>query len=141
MISADTIVYNNLPIPPPLGNQVMPRVTPIGDEFDAGIKRGLYQLPVEPFRDAYRNIHTAGFCNTYGDILPCYVSPSLNLNNVYADPEPVKNTNTYQPGMGAARNQKAGLDSDPDRMLLFKKKKFIPDMTTAGVSAKHFSSM
>ena len=139
MISADTIVYNNLPIPPPLGNQMMPRASPIGDEFDDGIKRKLYQLPVEPFRDAYRTIHTAGFCNTYGSILPCYVSPSLNLNNVYANPEPIKSQNSYQPGTGVARNQAPGISTDFERLALFKKKKFIPDMTTAGVSASHFS--
>ncbi len=139
MIAADQIVYNNLPIPPPLGNQVMPRATPIGDDFDAGIKRDLYQLPVQPFRDAYRTIHTAGFQNTYGSILPCYVSPSLNLNNVYADPEPVKSQNALQPGSGAARNQKAGIESDAERMRLFAKNKFIPNQMTAGVSASHFS--
>mgnify|MGYP003144555170 CR=1 FL=1 len=138
MIAADVYVPNNLPINPPLGNQVMPKATPIGDEFDSGIKRKLYQLPVVPFRDAYRGIHTASFCNTNGSILPCYVSPSLNLNRVYANPEPVMDENEYQPMQGNARNQAPGLATDANRLKLFQNPNFIPNQTTAGVMAGHF---
>jgi hypothetical protein len=138
MISADTVVYNNLPIDVPLGNQLMPKATPFADEFDSGIKKKLYQIPVTPFRDTQRTIHSANFCNTYGEILPCYVSPSLNLNRVYADPQPVKLRNAEQPLYGNARNQPVGLGVVPEQIKLFRKKDFIPDQTTAGVDARHF---
>jgi len=141
MISADTVVYNNLPVDVPLGNQLRPRATADGNEFDSGIKKKLYQLPVEPFRDSQRTIHSAGFCNTYGEILPCYISPSLNLNRVYADPMPTPLRNAEQPLLGNARNQKLGLAIVPEQIPLFREKKFIPNQMTAGTSADHFKSV
>lgn len=138
MISADTVVYNNLPIDVPLGNQLRPRASADGNDFDAGIKKKLYQMPVEPFRDNQRTIHSAGFCNTYGEILPCYVSPSLQLNRVYANPEVTNKRNAEQPLYGNARNQKLGLSVVPEQVRLFKKSKFIPDQLSAGVNAGHF---
>jgi len=137
MISADKIVYNNSPINVRLGNQLMPRATPIGDEFSQGFKKRFYQLPVEPFVDKNRTIHSANFCNTNGAILPCYVSPSLKLNNVYAS-NPNANTNVYQPSYGNARGP-AGLSVDGQQLLLFKKTNFLPDQTSAGISPNHFS--
>ena len=138
MISADKVVYNNAPVNVRLGNQLMPRATPIGDEFDQGFKKNFYQLPVEPFVDRNRTIHSANFCNTNGEVLPCYISPSLKLNNVYAS-NPNANTNVYQPSYGNARNQGAGLSTDGQQLLLFKKTNFLPDQTTAGISPNHFS--
>ena len=139
MISADTVVYNNLPIDVPLGNQLRPRVTADGSDFDSGIKKKMYQLPVEPFRDNQRTIHSAGFCNTYGEILPCYVSPSLNLNRVYANPQPTPLRNAEQPVFGNARNQKMGLGVIPEQVRLFQKSNVIPNQMSAGVNAGHFS--
>jgi len=138
MIKADQVVYNNAPVNVRLGNQLMPRATPIADEFDQAFKKNFYQLPVEPFVDNNRTIHSANFCNTNGAILPCYVSPSLKLNNVYAS-NPNSNTNVYQPSYGNARNGAAGLATDGKQLLLFKKTNFLPDQTTAGISPNHFS--
>ena len=81
MISASQTVYNNSSRSVPLGMQLKPSATPIGDEFDDGILRNLYQIPVQPFRDQVSMLHgNANFCNTVGEIIPCYVSPSLMLN-------------------------------------------------------------
>ena len=140
MISASQTVYNNSSRSVPLGMQLKPSATPIGDEFDDGILRNLYQLPIEPFRDQVSMLHgNANFCNTVGELLPCYVSPSLMLNRTYANPEPIKSQNSLQGLSGNGRNQKAGLLSDPDRMLLFNKTNFIPDQTSAGVMPGHFA--
>jgi len=140
MISASRTVYNNSSRSVPLGMQLKPSATPIGDEFDDGIKKNLYQLPTEPFRDQVSMLHgNANFCNTVGEILPCYVSPSLMLNRVYANPEPIKSQNSLQATSGNARNQKAGILSDPDRMLLFNKTNFIPHQMSAGVLPSHFA--
>ena len=133
MISAARTVYNNSSRPVPLGMELKPSATPEGKEFDDGILKNLYQLPVEPFRDQVRMLHTnTNFCNTVGEILPCYVSPSLMLNRTYANPEPIKSRNAQQATCGNGRNQLAGILSDPDRMLLFKRNNFIPDQTSAG---------
>ena len=133
MISASRTVYNNSSRPVPLGMELKPSATPIGKEFDDGILKNLYQLPIDPFRDQVRMLHTnANFCNTMGELLPCYVSPSLMLNRSYANPEPVKGRNAQQATSGNARNQLGGILSDPDRMLLFKKTNFIPDSVSAG---------
>jgi len=137
MISADQIVYNNLPIDVRLGNSLRPRATPNGDKWDWGVKENLYQLPVDKFRDNNRTIHSANFCNTFGEILPCYISPSLKLNQVYSD-NPNANSNVYQTKYGNSRNQ-GGIASDKDQMKLFKKENFIPDLTSVGVSPTHFS--
>ena len=140
MISASRTVYNNSSRSVPLGMQLKPSATPIGDEFDDGIKKNLYQLPTEPFRDQVSMLHgNANFCNTMGEILPCYVSPSLMLNRVYANPEPIKSQNSLQATSGNARNQMAGILSDPDRMQLFNKTNFIPHQTSAGVLPSHFA--
>ena len=133
MISASQVVYNNSSRNVPLGMQLKPSATPIGDEFDDGIKKNLYQLPTEPFRDQVSMLHgNANFCNTVGELLPCYVSPSLMLNRVYSNPEPIKNRNANQATSGNARNQMAGILSDPDRLILFNRNKFIPDQTGPG---------
>jgi len=140
MISASRIVYNNTPRSVPLGMELKPSATPIGDEFDDGIKKNLYQLPVEPFRDAVSMLHgNANFCNTMGELLPCYVSPSLMLNRVYSNPEPIKSQNALQGLSGNGRNQKNGLLSDPDRMILFNRTNFIPNQLSAGVLPSHFA--
>ena len=142
MISASRTVYNNSSRPVPLGMELKPSATPIGKEFDDGILKNLYQLPVEPFRDQVSMLHTnANFCNTVGEIMPCYVSPSLMLNRSYANPEPIKSQNSLQGLSGNARNQKAGLLSDPDRMLLFNRTNFIPNQMSAGVLPSHFKSV
>ena len=133
MISAARTVYNNSSRQVPLGMELKPSATPEGKEFDDGILKNLYQLPVEPFRDNVRMLHTnTNFCNTVGEILPCYVSPSLMLNRTYANPEPIKSRNAQQATSGNGRNQLAGILSDPDRMMLFKRNNFIPDATSAG---------
>ena len=142
MISASQTVYNNTSRSVPLGMALKPSATPIGDEFDDGIKKNLYQLPTEPFRDQVRMLHgNANFCNTVGEILPCYVSPSLMLNRTYANPEPIKSQNSLQGLSGNGRNQKAGLLSDPDRMLLFNRTNFIPHQMSAGVLPSHFKGV
>jgi len=133
MISASKVVYNNSSRVVPLGNQIKPQSTPYANEFDSGIKKNLYQLPVQPFADKVNMLHgNANFLNSVGEILPCYVSPSLMLNRTYTDPSPIKPQNALQPGQGNAKNQMAGLLSDPDRSLLFKRNNFIPDATSAG---------
>ena len=140
MISASQTVYNNTSRSVPLGMQLKPSATPIGDEFDDGIKKNLYQLPTEPFRDQVRMLHgNANFCNRMGELLPCYVSPSLMLNRTYANPEPIKSQNALQGLSGNGRNQKAGLLSDPDRMILFQRTNFIPNQLSAGVLPSHFA--
>ena len=139
MISASRVVYNNTARQVPLGMELKPSATPAGKEFDDGILKNLYQLPVDPFRDQVRMLHTnANFCNAVGEIMPCYVSPALMLNRTYANPEPIKNKNAQQANSGNGRNQKAGLNSDPDRMLLFNKTNFIPDAMSAGTMASDF---
>lgn len=139
MISASRTVYNNSSRPVPLGNELKPRATAEGKEFDDGILKNLYQLPVDPFRDQVSMLHgNANFCNTVGEIMPCYVSPSLMLNRSYANPEPIKSRNAQQATLGNARNQKAGILSDPDRMLLFSRTNFIPNQMSAGVLPSHF---
>jgi len=133
MISASRIVYNNSSRPVPLGMELKPSATPEAKEFDDGILKNLYQLPIDPFRDQVRMLHTnANFLNAVGEILPCYVSPSLMLNRTYANPEPIKSRNAQQATSGNGRNQMAGILSDPDRMILFNKNNFIPDQTSAG---------
>lgn len=133
MISASRVVYNNSARPVPLGMSLKPSATPAGKDFDDGILKNLYQLPVDPFRDQVRMLHTnANFCNTMGEIMPCYVSPALMLNRSFANPEPVFKRNAQQALSGNARNQMNGLLSDPDRMLLFKNNNFIPNATSAG---------
>ena len=70
MISASRIVYNNSSRPVPLGMELKPSATPMAKEFDDGILKNLYQLPVEPFRDQVRMLHTnTNFLNTVGEIL------------------------------------------------------------------------
>ena len=138
MIRADTIAYNNLPIDVRVGNQLMPRGTPYAIPFEDGIKKKLYQLPVEPFADKNRNIHSANFLNTNGEVLPCYISPSLRLNEVYSD-NPNAHTNVYQTKYGNARNQGGGIASDGKQMLLFKKNNLLPDLVSVGANPKEFS--
>ena len=140
MIKADTIVYNNLPIDVRLGDSLRPRATPNGSGLGNtwGVKEKLYQLPVDKFRDNNRTIHSANFLNTNGEILPCYISPSLKLNQVYSD-NPNANTNVYQAKYGNARNQGMGIATDKDQMKLFKKTNFIPNLTSAGITPNHFS--
>ena len=142
MISASRVVYNNSSRAVPLGMELKPSATPFAKEFDDGILKNLYQLPVEPFRDAVPMLHgNANFCNTIGEILPCYVSPSLMLNRTYANPEPIKSQNSLQGLSGNGRNQKAGLLSDPERMILFRRNNFIPDAMSAGTMAGDFKPM
>ena len=142
MISASRTVYNNSSRPVPLGMELKPSATAEGKDWDDGILKNLYQLPIDPFRDQVRMLHTnANFCNTMGEIMPCYVSPSLMLNRSYANPEPIKSRNAQQATMGNARNQKPGLLSDPDRMLLFNRTNFIPNQMSAGVLPSHFKSV
>ena len=119
--------YNNYdPRPMPTGTDLMPRATADGvSYFNSGIP-DKFIAKISQFNDR-PFLGGANFPNKSMEVLPCMISPALNLDRTYGEP-PVVDGYALTPSMGIARNQPRGLATDPKREALFRKKLLPPPM-------------
>ena len=117
--------YNNYdPRPMPVGTDLLPTAV-LARQFVSGIPDNLHGKKLKSYDAPF--LGGVNLPNPTQQVLPCLVSPSLNLNRVYGEP-PIAGTHGLTPLVGNARNQPRGLATDPERDALFRKKLLPPPM-------------